>query len=322
MSEFSVVVVESQPSPRKRKRIPFTHHHHAIPHIILCLTVLFSFFLVVVAFLPRAGSSSTTGDYICDPGETRDSNATDCCPSVKNYICEDFTACGDVDPDCIDTGECLGSSSEYAPDDTINGYPNSKKFCYPGYCSGGLCITTCSADSNCTSGLCTAGDCTYTKTAPNNTPALSLTSPGVAIFEGDDLQIPYTIIYKGNTSSITIDSFEFEGVFGRVFKPETNSITVVNNTRETVMVNVDSFELSKMFIGYLEPGRYQLNATIRAQGTMATDVLDLIVLPTFVLQNTKNLPSQRTIGHMVRQVVVNDSDHGKFFPAEVEVWVW
>jgi len=272
---------------------------------------------------PTPPAVGTIDNYVCDSGETRALNPFDCCPSVKNYICEDYIECGSIDPDCIALEGCAGSKNEYNQS-IQSGYGNSKNLCYPGYClpGDGGCWTSCDSDDNCTSGFCVEGECVTTAPVSDNSPSLSLASQGVVIFEGEDIQIPYTIANTELGTEISIDSIRFEGMLGRFFKPEVKRLNVIGGSQETVKVDVDSFELSQMFIGYLSSGRYQVVANFSGPDGSAADVLDVIVLPTFMMQNTKSLPPQRTIGHILRQTIVNDTETGRILPVEVKVWVW
>jgi len=303
----------------------------------VALALFFLFVFVVLLFETRAIHADTTGNYVCERGETRILNHYDCCPSVKNYICENYTECGSIDPDCINTTapnlKCAGSKNEYNLSMRF-GYNHSKNLCYPGHCDagsgadGGKCVIDCSLNSDCTSGFCVEGECVTNVTRSANPLALDLTSLEAVVFEGEDIQVPYTIINNAGGADIYIDSIKFDGILGRFFKPEMKHVNVTRNTRETVLVDVDSFGLSQMFMSYLKPGHYQVRATFSGLYTgggarmSATDFLDIIVLPTFIMQNTKNLPPQRTIGHTLRRMMVNDTDTGRLFPVEVEAWVW
>ena len=287
----------------------------------ITLTLLFA--LTAVIFWTGAGSAVTEEDYICEGNEKRATHENDCCPSSKNYVCEDYGDCENVDPDCITLGTCSGTNNEYNAS-TIFGYTNSINFCYPGRCVGGACDSDCSdlGDAECTSGFCTTNICNETTTDDGTTsPCFSLQSPGVAVFEGEDLSIAYTVI---NTcgSTVIITGLEFDGVLGRFFEPDVTTLEVTSGTRETFSVDIDAFALSKMFISYLEPGRYNVRANITNGTATAGNILEFIVLPTQLLQNTKEMPPHRTIGHMIREVMVNDTYAERTFPAEVEVWVW
>jgi len=105
--------------------------------------------LLTVAF-------AVCGDLICESSEI--GNCRDCALINQNYVCDSFPdALPQFDPDCNNTGNC------YGPEPRLYTYSNGRgKNCFPGYCSGGTCETSCSSNSQCTSGFCVEGTCRST----------------------------------------------------------------------------------------------------------------------------------------------------------------
>ncbi|MBR9679915.1 MAG: hypothetical protein GOU99_02605 [Candidatus Altiarchaeota archaeon] len=90
------------------------------------------------------------GDQICTADE--ESSCSDCSMIVSNYVCNSYLT--QYDPDCTNTNGC------YGPDTSWFLYDNGRGTnCWPGRCEAGICNTSCTVQSDCTSQFCIQGAC-------------------------------------------------------------------------------------------------------------------------------------------------------------------
>lgn len=146
----------------------------------------------------RRGASNYCGNFVCEESEDVCDCPNDCCPTVRNGVCD--TLCADPDPDCCE--DCW--SSRYLCD---GGQGDD---CYPGRCENGACFYNCTSPNDCSSGFC------YNKTATlecHEAPAQNFTF--LAVSEGYACEEDYDVSsFKCQDICLSVSSrgyYEYDG---------------------------------------------------------------------------------------------------------------
>lgn len=295
--------------------------------------------VIVFPFLavPVPVGAASCGNLVCETAsENKASCPSDCCLRVKNGICNFYAQCLQYDPDCCAPAGCV--SSEYACSAS-----NTKRACLTGRCSGGACTSSCTSYLECASGYCSGSptkNC-VPNAAQNGVPAdaaqsckecysagvcsqcaspcLSLNSQSYGVYKRDAVVISYKL-----SSTCTISSPVLLSVSGPLRKYATLSTQSfpsmsIGETKQ-FSVTVSGIPAASYAYGAYAPGEYELKASAISGGVQAADISYVFVLPSTVFSSGMDVPSNRIIGHSVRETLMKQGL--QVVPVELEVWAW
>lgn len=293
---------------------------------------------VVLLFLATFSPvrAAACGNLVCETGEDRGNCPSDCCARVKNGICNFVSQCLSYDPDCCASGGC--ASSEYACS------ASTRQACYPGYCSGGACASSCSSYTQCASGYCSGSPKTCVPNAAKNgvpadgtqscsecysggvcsscSPCLSLKSQGYGVYKGDALIISYEIS-NGCGFALSSVNLLVSGPLRKYATLSTQSFSSMASLEtKRFSVTVSDIPAASYANGAMLYGDYELkiSATSGGGGQQAAGVSYVFVLPSTVFSSGMNVPTNRIVGHSVRETLMKQDI--QTVPVELEVWAW
>ncbi len=302
---------------------------------VVAVVVIFQFLAV-----PAPVGAASCGNLVCETASENKVNCpSDCCLRVKNGICNSYAQCLQYDPDCCAPAGCV--SSEYACSAS-----NTKLACLTGRCSGGACTSSCTSYLECAGGYCSgppAGTKSCTERAAPNayladaaqscrecysagvcspcaSPCLSLNSQGYGVYKSDAVVISYKL-----SSTCIISSPVVLSVSGPLRKYATLSTQSfssigIGETKQ-FSVTVSGMPAASYAYGAYAPGEYELKlSAISGVGVRAADLSYVFVLPSTVFSSGMDVPSNRIIGHSVRETLMKQGL--QVVPVELEVWAW